>query len=310
MWDCLDKELPKENYNNDNFVELITNAKYAFKIFSDPVSKGKNERVGCSFFAVVPFQPFDQTILYQDGAVLLLSEGSWMLLKQCFSLGSNCFVQSDVPEGLNAEVSFFKTIPLKADDKASSNKVDTHQHSESHTGILGGKLRSPKDASQKVDDTSPDLMILTPHNQLEKCISLEDLAKYARHVTELIQVNLLSKSSYVDGLIGQQYNSESSRQLVLQFDLHPASSKPTATTSTSALSSITSTSSTTTVTLDLKVAFRPIADNQQDLLNSVKADVVNAIAVVQLPNVDGLVQFQLYFPLKRRDVHKDVSNVS
>jgi len=31
-------------------------------------------------------------------------------MRQCLSRGANCFVQSDTPHGLNAEISFYNSV--------------------------------------------------------------------------------------------------------------------------------------------------------------------------------------------------------
>jgi len=153
---------------------------------------------------------------------------------------------------------------------------------------LGGKLFSqtePDGSKAGAHEQSHQLMVLTPQNQLEKYVSLENLVKYARQVTEVVQSNLLDKSDFVQDItqrIGDQ-SKQTSRQLVLQFDLHPTQKLNT---DTSRINS----------GLDLKVAFRPVVD-QQDVLNRVRLDVLSVITPIQTPSVEGLVQFQVYFPL-------------
>lgn len=93
-----------------------------------------------------------------------------------------------------------------------------------------------------------------------------------------MQTNLLNNNYFqeISELKGDKEKGVS-RQLVLQFDLQPKTTSDTN-------------------NLDLKVAFRPVI-GQQDLLNKVKFDVLLAVNASQVPKVEGLVQFQLYFPL-------------
>jgi hypothetical protein len=74
-------------------------------IFISP--HGKGTRIGGSFIGFVPEQPADETIIYEDGFLMMLSDGSWRLLRNCLGGGANCYVQSDTQKGLNAEVSFY-----------------------------------------------------------------------------------------------------------------------------------------------------------------------------------------------------------
>jgi len=114
------------------------------EIFMAPHSKGK--RIGGSFIGFVPEQAQDETIIYEDGFLLMLSDGSWGLLRKCLGRGTNCYVQSDTPKGLHAEISFY--------GESTEEKKELHNQ----------------------------IMVLTPKEDLLKRIDTEELGTYTQAI--------------------------------------------------------------------------------------------------------------------------------
>lgn len=50
------------------------------------------------------------------GFMVMLTDGSWGLLRKCLASGTNCLIQSDTPEGLNAEVKWIDDTGDEEDD--------------------------------------------------------------------------------------------------------------------------------------------------------------------------------------------------
>eukprot|EP01128_Nolandella_sp_AFSM9_P009147 TRINITY_DN5781_c0_g1_i3.p1 TRINITY_DN5781_c0_g1~~TRINITY_DN5781_c0_g1_i3.p1 ORF type:complete len:223 (-),score=37.80 TRINITY_DN5781_c0_g1_i3:70-738(-) len=62
--------------------------------------------VGGSYVVFVPEQEFDETVVYEDGFMVMLTTASWDLLRRGLSRGTNAMIQSDTPKGLNIDVLF------------------------------------------------------------------------------------------------------------------------------------------------------------------------------------------------------------
>jgi len=155
----------------------------SLNVFLAPFSKGV--RVGGSFFGFVPEQAADETIIYEDGFLVMLTDGSWHLLRQCLSRGTNCFVQSDTTKGLNAEISFY-TTQHEEDGKKENNVAPTTNH---------------------------QIMVITPKEDLVKRVSTETLSEYANSFIEPISTYLKKVQPQLEGI----------KQVILQFDIEPGS---------------------------------------------------------------------------------------
>eukprot|EP01124_Arcella_intermedia_P027014 TRINITY_DN5201_c0_g1_i1.p1 TRINITY_DN5201_c0_g1~~TRINITY_DN5201_c0_g1_i1.p1 ORF type:complete len:465 (-),score=125.06 TRINITY_DN5201_c0_g1_i1:40-1434(-) len=157
----------------------------------------KKERLGGSFFGFVPEQAADETIIYEDGFLVLLTDNSWQLLRKCLCKGSNCFVQSDTPKGLNAEISFYQVT-----DEATL-----------------------KEESQK---SKQQLMILTAKEDLEKRTSTEKLTDYANSISKVILEYLPNVSSELGGIkqLILQFDLEPNQKLKLKVASMPPSPIP------------------------------------------------------------------------------------
>jgi hypothetical protein len=115
------------------------------EVFVAPHSKGT--KIGGSFIGFVPEQKQDEAIIYEDGFLLMLSDGSWGLLRKCLGRAANCYVQSDTEKGLHAEISFFG-----------------------------------ESAPEEKKELQNQVMVLTPKEDLVKRIDTESFATYTESI--------------------------------------------------------------------------------------------------------------------------------
>lgn len=131
---------------------------------------------GGAFVGFVPQQPMDETILYEDGMtccidptltsskgfMVMLSDGSWSLLRKCLAQGRNCLIQSDTEKGLNAQIQFL-------DEESEKAEAEAHEH------------------GPKPGEGAAEMMIMTPQMELKERIEMDDLAGYAKQIINLLK---------------------------------------------------------------------------------------------------------------------------
>lgn len=105
--------------------------------------------------------------------MVMLSDGSWSLLRRCLAQGRNCLIQSDTEKGLNAQVQF-------VDEETAHEEKAEHSHGH------GNKGRA-------------ELMVMTPQSEMKDRIEMQELAEYANQVIKFLQVYLEQVKSKKNG---------------------------------------------------------------------------------------------------------------
>eukprot|EP01126_Amoeba_proteus_P006162 TRINITY_DN12140_c0_g1_i4.p1 TRINITY_DN12140_c0_g1~~TRINITY_DN12140_c0_g1_i4.p1 ORF type:complete len:364 (+),score=85.17 TRINITY_DN12140_c0_g1_i4:235-1326(+) len=220
------------------------------------LKKGKSGDIfGGSFVAFVPQQPEDETILYEDGFMVMLSNGSWSLLRTCLCQGRNCLIQADTEKGLNTQVRF-----LEEEEKVEEKVEEVLK-------IPGSDEKNCDESTEiKQKSSLAEMMIMTPKHELDERVNIDHLASYAQKVIDSLTDYFRVEPVY--------HSLEGTGDVVLQLNLSRESG------------------------LDLKIGFRP--SDPKGLLPDFKATVREIVQTVNLiPVRSGVVQFQLYFPVKK-----------
>jgi len=111
----------------------------------------------------------------------------------------------------------------------------------------------------KEEVPTQQMMILTPKEDLVKYTSTEELANYAKLFSESVPNYLQQIKAQLEGI----------KQVILQFDIHPGKN------------------------LELKIASHPT----KNFDTNIKKEISDIISAVPLIDVNGIVQFQIYYPV-------------
>jgi hypothetical protein len=106
--------------------------------------------------------------------MVMLTNGSWTLLRQCLCQGRTCLIQADTEQGLNAQV---QAIYLEVSLNQKVQFIDEQTEEE--------KEDSKHAHSQK--EGMAEMMIMTPKDELDGRVDMNELAEYAKEVIQMVK---------------------------------------------------------------------------------------------------------------------------